>query len=138
MRVTTDTNILVSALIAKGKPRKLIKRAEDGKFKLILTDSIIDEFHDVVQRKKFRKYATIKDAKDFIRETKKISEMVNVESNFQVIKEDPDDNMILNAAYDGKADYIVTGDHDLLGLKEFEGIGIVTVDKMLRILKSLE
>ena len=44
--------------------------------------------------------------------------------------------MFINAVYDGGADYIVSGDHDLLDLKEFKGIQMVTVDEMLGILQS--
>ena len=136
MRITTDTNILISALIAKGKPRELIKQAENRSFKLTLSDSIIGEFYNAVQRKKFRKYITIKEAQDFIREIKKISEMADVKSDFKVVEEDPDDDKILNTAYDGKVDYIVSGDPDLLNLKRFEGIKIVTVNEMLKILEG--
>jgi predicted nucleic acid-binding protein len=48
--------------------------------------------------------------------------------------DDPDDNVILDAAYSGKADYIVTGDKHLLALKEFKNTQIVTVKQMLNIL----
>ena len=43
--------------------------------------------------------------------------------------------MFINAAYDGGAYYIVSGDCDLLDLREFEGIKVVTVAKMMRILR---
>lgn len=135
-RITTDTNILVSSLIAKGKPRKLIKEVESGNADLILSENILNELSDVIGRNKFRKYITAKDGKDFVHEIKGISEMVDVKSSFKVVKGDPKDDMVINTAYDGKADYIVSGDPDLLKLKEFEGTKIVTVSEMLKILKS--
>ena len=51
------------------------------------------------------------------------------------MKEDPDDDVILRTAYDGKADYIVSGDNHLLSMGEFRGIKILAVDEMLKILK---
>ena len=52
-----------------------------------------------------------------------------------MIKEDPDDNLILATAVGGRANYIVSGDRHLLDLGEFRGIKIVTVDRMLSILE---
>jgi predicted nucleic acid-binding protein len=49
-----------------------------------------------------------------------------------VIQEDPDDDIFLNTALDGKADYIVSGDPHLLDLSKYKGIKIVTVDDMLK------
>ncbi|HEY4699644.1 MAG TPA: putative toxin-antitoxin system toxin component, PIN family, partial [Nitrososphaerales archaeon] len=53
---------------------------------------------------------------------------------FKVVAEDPDDDLVLNTAYSGKAAYIVTGDRHLLALKEFKGIKILTVNEMLQAL----
>lgn len=133
--ITADTNILVSALIAKGKPRKLIKKVEQQEVNLVLSNSLIEELSGVVKRDKFRKYVTLSNAENFVVEVRELSKIIDTKSQFEVIKQDPDDNKILNAAYDGKADYIVSGDSDLLNLKEFEGIKIVTVSKMLEILE---
>ena len=59
------------------------------------------------------------------------SEAVILESNFKVIKNDPDD-MILNTAYDGHADIIATGDKSLLGLRNFRKIKILSVSETLK------
>jgi len=53
-----------------------------------------------------------------------------------MIKEDPDDNMVLEAAVAGQADFIVTGDPDLLNLKEFRGIRMVTAKELLEFLST--
>jgi len=57
-----------------------------------------------------------------------------VKSNFKVVKEDPDDDVIINTAYDGHADYIVSGDNHLLRIKKFKNIKMVTVADMLKLL----
>jgi predicted nucleic acid-binding protein len=60
--------------------------------------------------------------------------MVQVKSKVKAVKEDPDDDIIVSAACDAHADYIVSGDQHLLSLREFRGIKIVTVNQMLSIL----
>ena len=134
MRVLCDTNTLISAAIAKGKPRKLLLKALANEFVLTTSNELLGELEEVIARPKF-KLSSFEKSKS-VATVRKTAEIVKVQSDFKVVKDDPDDNMILNAAYDGKADYIVTGDHDLLGLKEFEGIGIVTASKMLEILEG--
>ncbi len=59
-----------------------------------------------------------------------------MKSKFKAVKEDPDDDTIIRAAYDSKSNYIVSGDKHLLSLGEYRGIRIVNVDEMLRLLKE--
>ena len=63
------------------------------------------------------------------------SKIASAVPHFKVVSEDPDDNIVLNTAYTGRAAYIVTGDKHLLVLKKFKNIEIVTVTKMLEIVK---
>ena len=62
------------------------------------------------------------------------SEVVNVKSKFEAVKKDPKDDMIVNTAFDGRADIIVTGDKHLLELENFMGIKIITIENMLKLL----
>lgn len=135
LQITLDTNILVSALIAKGKPRKLVKMIELKKANLVLSNSIIEEFEAVVRRKKFSKYVTLITIIQFANKIKMLSKITTVKSHFKVIKKDPEDDLILNTAYSGKADYIVSGNQHLLKLKRFRNIEIVNTTKMLKILR---
>ena len=131
-----DINVLVSSVIVAGKPQELWRRAKNNEFTLELSEEILSEFVNVVSRKKFEKYVTDIDVKLFLTDLKRISKFVQVKSKFRVIKEDPDDDIIVRAAYDGKADHIVSGDRHLLSLKEFKGIKILTVEEMLNVLNS--
>ncbi|MGI0003602.1 MAG: putative toxin-antitoxin system toxin component, PIN family [Nitrosopumilaceae archaeon] len=63
------------------------------------------------------------------------AQIVRLTSNFKIISKDPDDNIIINTAYDGNANYIVSGDKDIKDLKNFQKIKIVSVDEMLKILE---
>ncbi len=64
-----------------------------------------------------------------------IAEIIKVKSKINLIKEDQDDNKIVECAVDGKANYIVTKDNDLLKYKEYEGIKIITPEEFLKIIK---
>ena len=134
--VVFDLNVLVSSLIVKGKPHDLWRRAKNNEFTLELSSEMFSEFVNVVSRKKFEKYVTDIDVKLFLADLSRIGKLVKVNSNFKVIAEDPDDDIIVRTAYDGKADYIVSGDRHLLALKEFKGIKILTIDEMLSVLNS--
>jgi len=131
--VVFDLNVLVSSLIVKGKPQDLWRKAKNNEFTLEISSEMFSEFVNVVSRKKFEKYVTDVDVKLFLADLSRIGEFVQVKSRFKVISADPDDDIILRVAYDGKADYIVSGDRHLLALKEFKGIRILTVDEMLNI-----
>ncbi|MGI0045746.1 MAG: putative toxin-antitoxin system toxin component, PIN family [Nitrosotalea sp.] len=134
LRVVLDTNVLVSAIISTGKPRKLFQMGIDGKYQIITSREILDELLRVIQRPKFQ--MTRGDVIRTVSALMETGESVHVTSSFEVISNDPDDNIIINTAHDGNVDYIVSGDKDITHLKNFEKIKTVTVDEMLKILKS--
>ena len=130
LRIVLDTNILVSAIIAKGKPRDLLRLAIHRRYLLIKSRETIEEFVEVLQRPKFKitRNEVVK-AKNVLVKTGKT---IKLTSKRRVIKEDPDDDIFINTALDGNADYIVSGDPHLLGLSKYKGIEIVTVNDMLK------
>lgn len=136
MDVVFDVNVLISALIIKGKPKELWLKAVRKEFNLVSSRQILSDFLAVVGRKKFQRYVKEKDIVDFLEAFNSTAKFVNTRSNFRVVKQDPDDDVILATAYDGRADYIVSGDRHLLELKKFRRIKIVTVDEMLNFLKA--
>ena len=131
--VVFDINILVSALIADGKPRQLWFRVVRKELNLVLSSKLRSEFLAVISRKKFQHYLTDKDMIDFIMILDNISRFVRPARGVKAIEEDPDDNLILATAIGGRADYIVSGDRHMLDLGEFSGIKIVTAQMMLDI-----
>jgi putative PIN family toxin of toxin-antitoxin system len=92
---------------------------------------MLAELADVLARDKFSIQSSQVDK--FLSSLVRKSKMVSAGSRFKVISEDPDDDVVLNTAYNGKADYIVTGDRHLLSLKEFKRTKIVKVTQMLEI-----
>jgi len=133
-RVVFDTNVLVSAMLSDGKPHSLLMEAISKKFTLVVSDLILEEFEDVIQRPKFR--FTVDEFGMMFHVLMQTVELVDVVSNFNVVERDFKDDMVLETAYDGKADFIVSGDDHLLSLKSFRDIKIVSVNEMLAYLEE--
>ena len=131
VRVVVDTNVLVSALIDDGKPRRLVVELLD-KHTVILSRQMLAELADVLSRDKFS--VTSSQVDRFVSSLVRMSKIVPDNTRFKVILEDPDDNMVLNTAFSGRADFIVTGDHHLLVLRQFKKTKIVNVNQMQNIL----
>lgn len=135
MKVVLDANVLGSALIKAGKPQCLFLKLSESK-QLIISKAILEEFPDVIEDPKAAKYATDYDVTQFVNELGKAARMTKGHSKFKAVKSDPDDDIIVRAAQDGNANYIVSGDRHLLDLKEFKGIRILTVDEMLSVINN--
>ena len=131
MRVVLDVNILVSALIKSGKPRQLLFKIAEKKIQLVLSRGILEEFLEVTEHPKVKRYVDENDVVAFLRVLGNIATVVKARSKFEVVEEDPDDDVVLRTAYDAKAEYLVSGDRHLLLLEEFRKIKIVTVNQML-------
>ena len=130
LRVVLDTNILVSAIVSHGQARALFGKGIDGRFSLVISEPILEELTTVMRRPKFK--TTEEEVARTTVALLQTAEIIVVASDFSIIKEDPNDNKILNAAFDGHADFIVTGDRHLLDLKVFKGIKIITLADALR------
>ena len=132
MIVVLDTNILISALFWRGNPYKVISNALERKYSLYLSAEILDELEEKLRAKFKFPEDKIKDHIGILREYGKFVEPI---IKVNVIKEDPDDNKVLECAFSCNADYIISGDQHLLKLKEFKGIKIVTAKEFLGLLK---
>ena len=122
MRILIDTNILISALFFGGLPKRLL--AELGEeFKICVNEKIVAEYNEQIDRKISNpKYKLNEDLREKFFRSLQSFEM---KSDLKICR-DPDDDKFLNCAIDAKAIYIVSGDNDLLTIKNFAGIEIVT------------
>jgi uncharacterized protein len=123
MKAVFDTNVLVAAFVTEGICAKLLGRARRKQFYLVLSPFILEEFENVLLKKFSASKEQIRTASHLISETAQIVSHTSVVSG---ICRDPDDDQILSCALSAEAEYLVTGDNDLLELKEFHGIRIVT------------
>ena len=135
MRVVLDTNILVSALIAKGSPPDILYQAWlNGEIEVVMTSAQVAEVKDVLARPRLKQFIQAEEA-DAI--TQYIDAYARVLTDFQIVNvsPDPDDNRILAAAIDGKVDLIVSGDRKhMLALEEVHGIPVVTARKAVELI----
>jgi len=132
--VVVDTNVLISALVGHGKPRRLVTKLLTEHV-IVTSRDMLAELADVLSREKFKE---VKSGQVNVFLSILVSKAIVVSGieQLKVISEDPDDDVVLGTAYKGEASYIVTGDKHLLNLKEFRGIGIVSVGSMLDLLRS--
>jgi len=133
-RVVIDTNVLVSAVIGRGKPRRLLRRVL-SRHSAISSKEMIAELADVLPREKFS--LTSGQVARFLSIYVRRAEVVDLKRRVEVVDEDPDDDMVLGTAVNGRAAFIITGDRHLLKLREFEGVRIKTVDAALRLLSTV-
>ena len=124
MRAVFDTNVLVAAFVTEGICSKLLTRGRKKEFDLIICPVVLQEF-DRVLIKKFS--ATRNEARNTLQiVSEAIHSVVHPSQSVSSVCRDPDDDAILACALEARADYLVTGDVDLLGLKVFKGIPIIT------------
>jgi len=128
VKVVLDTNVLVSGVIAAGHSARILDAARKEEIKLITSAHMLEEFGDVVSRRRIvRKYPAVTENAeillDFIRA---FAEFVSGTPEENQISPDRDDDFVLACAVDGKADYIVSGDPHLLDLKSFKKIPILS------------
>ena len=131
-KVVIDTNVFVSGLNFKGKPREILDLIWKEEIKVCISLFILRELEKVLEEvfgwDKERIGSTVERIKD---KTIEVQPKVKI----SVIREKNDDNRILECAVEGKAQYIVSGDkHHLLPLKEYQGINILSPAEFLEIM----
>lgn len=126
IRAVLDTNVLVSALLFSGETGNIILSWKAGKFLPVFSYNTFDEFRRVLSYPKFsltpREIDVI-----FQYEVLPYCEVVDIEDDITGVCRDTDDHKFLSCAVASAADYIVSGDKDLLVLGNFRNIPIVTV-----------
>ena len=128
LKVVLDANVLVSGVIASGYSATILDAARQREITLITSAHLLAEFSDVITRRHIvRKYplaaAKAEDLLDFLRAFSILAAGVPTEEK---ISSDRDDDFVLACAVDEQADAIVSGDPDLLTLKNHRHIPILT------------
>ena len=130
LRVVVDTNVFVSGLVWGGNPRKVIKKWLQGKFLLLLSPFLLTEIILVLKRFGF--------TREDLQKLRYILERNSLKffpKRKTTLCRDPKDNQILDLCLVGKADYLVTGDKDLLEIKKFHRTKIVLLKEFLEAIK---
>ena len=136
VRAVVDTNVFVSALIRpQGTAGKLRNLLAAGAFTAVVSSELIEEIASVLAHPPIRrKYGTMKNDLEALASILSIrGDLVMIGERIRVCR-DPHDDFLLETAVAGGADYLVTGDEDLLSLKEYRGVPIVKLSSFLVIL----
>jgi putative PIN family toxin of toxin-antitoxin system len=137
MRVVLDTSVIVSGMISPhGTPAKIITHWLGGRFILLYNDSMLAELADVFSRAWLKKrLAGVPDKTlDFLEAVVILGEYVGGYANVHNLVRDPFDEMFLICTQAGKADYLVSGDKDLLAIREHAGAKILIPAAFLQLL----
>lgn len=140
MKVVLDTNVVVSRFLsARGAPAQAFKLWEAHAFDLLVSCPILQEYKKALSYPKVRKLhqLTGQEIDEVIDGFKGFSIFVDPKTKVRAIKADPKDNMFLECAVAGKADFIVSGDKHLLDLKEYQGIQILSPHAFLLALSKI-
>lgn len=124
-RIVVDTNVLVSRLLLpRSIPGEAVRRAVDRGI-LLLSEETLAELAGVLARPKLDPYVSVEERQQFLRLLGRIAEMVPVLHRVRACR-DPQDDKLLEVAVNGRADLVVSGDADLLDMRSFRGIPILT------------
>jgi putative PIN family toxin of toxin-antitoxin system len=129
-RVVFDTNVIVSALMF---PRSLPRQAFNIAYStdnILLSTATILELEEVLRRKKFDKYLSMEERVQFIARFFVDAEIIEIKEKITACRDRKDDKF-LELAVNGNANYIITGDQDLLVLNPFQDIAIISVSDYL-------
>ncbi|MBI4209048.1 MAG: putative toxin-antitoxin system toxin component, PIN family [Deltaproteobacteria bacterium] len=139
IRVVVDTNVLISGTIhSKGFSYKIAKMWEGGELILVTSLAMLEEAERVFNYPRIKKkyHFNSSQMEKVFSNLAKYSVVVRDLPSLSVIERDPEDNIVISTAIAGKADYIVTGDGDLLDLGSHQGIEIVTPRRLCEIIKQ--
>jgi putative PIN family toxin of toxin-antitoxin system len=137
--VVLDANQYVSALLqSRSNSAKIVKLVHEGHVDLLISAPIMSELRRVLAYPKLTKIhrRTSKGIERFIKELEKIARTTPGKLPIQAVRDDPTDDKYLVCAVEGGADFIISGDHHLKDLQQFQGIPIVDPAAFLKIVSQ--
>lgn len=134
LRIVFDTNIFVSSIFwERGNPHHLVELAIEGKIEVFTSAEILEELTDVLIRDFEESDESVFAYLAFVL---KYAEVVEPAEKVGIVKEDADDNKIIECAIACKADYIVSGDKHLLRLKRYKKTDVISAAELIRLLRD--
>ncbi len=132
-RIVLDTNVLVSALLFKGDLARIVDSWKSGKIVPVFSRETFEEFKGALKYPKFK--LTEVEIKLIIEEeVLPFFDIVEIAGDIKEVCRDPDDDKFIACALSSAADFIVSGDKDLLDMKAHRAIKIISVSDLLRII----
>ncbi|HET9743376.1 MAG TPA: putative toxin-antitoxin system toxin component, PIN family [Terriglobales bacterium] len=132
IKAVIDTNVLVSGIFWTGTPARILQAWSEGRFRLLLSIPILEEYARVIEEVGRRRLAIFDTRMLYLLTVR--SEVVDPPRLPQRVCTDPDDDKFLETAVGGDADYVISGDRALLRLQTFQGGRILKPAEFLHIL----
>lgn len=134
LKVVVDTNTVISApLSEEGNPAKIFELLLLEEINNFRSEDVTNEIVEVFNREKIKKLASEDKIRFIVDNYRKFSRLVRPTIKLNIIKEDDDDNRILECGETANADYIISGDEHLLKLKNYKNMEIVSPKEFLYI-----
>ncbi|KAB8317683.1 putative toxin-antitoxin system toxin component, PIN family [Tolypothrix campylonemoides VB511288] len=126
--VVFDTNILFSGLGWRGSPFRCLELARERQVISVTCQEILAELEEKLRLKQ---NMSVTEAAQDVAQVLSFSRLVTINNTLKVVADDPDDDMVLECAVVGGANYIVSGDRHLLSLGCYQDIAIVSAANFL-------
>jgi len=133
IKVVLDTNVLISATFWRCPSNEITILVAKQKITCFTSTEIVDEYAKILKRD-FKQSESQNEEK--VEGILLFSQIVSPTTKITAVKDDPEDNKILEASIDANADFIVSGDKHLLKLKEFKGTKILTAREFLEVVRK--
>ena len=130
LRFVIDTNVLVSSILIKKSSSDLVLKKARSLGTLLFSEGTFQELQTTLSRSKFDRYVSLQVRSEFIFRLRLESELVEIVETIDLCR-DEKDNKFLEVAINGKANYLITGDNDLLVLRPFQDVKIMTINEFL-------
>lgn len=132
-RIIIDTNLWISFLITKSFS-KLDELLFSKQCILVFSEELLYEFLDVAKGPKFRRFFSQTDIEELLEIIEEYADFIIITSKIDICR-DPKDNFLLSLSIDGNADFLLTGDKDLLDIHIFGKTTIITISEFLQVEK---
>ncbi|TDG36301.1 putative toxin-antitoxin system toxin component, PIN family [Pedobacter changchengzhani] len=133
-RIVIDTNLWISFLITKDYA-KIDNILFSGKIILVFSTELLDEFIEVANRQKFKRFFSKLEIENFLETIEECADFTKVKTVVNICR-DPKDNFLLSLSIDGNVDFLITGDKDLLDLNKIGKTKMLTMSDFLLTLRS--
>ncbi len=137
-RAVLDTNVIVSGILKKeSPPGRLMEALFEGRFVAVTASALLEELVRVLVYPRIRQRYRIREEESeaVVAALTLLADLVELPKVSWKASRDPDDDPFLICALKGRAEYVVTGDQDLLTLSSFRGVELITPESFLKLLK---
>lgn len=131
IKIIIDTNLWISFIISN-KITLLDELLFSKKIKILFSTELLDEIAGTISKPKLKKYFTGNSLEEMLTTLEPFIELIEVKHNINLCR-DPKDNFLLNLAKSGKADYLLTGDNDLLAIERIGKCQIIKINSFLEL-----